>query len=166
MKKFRYVGAYGKKHRCAAVPYIGDLFQGDEVFHDEESKLLRFSRPGYDPVEATDKALDVLHGDEFCADLTCEHRFASGECCQNKPTDGGVLCKFHAKLANMKQKSQRESINPSDSPQTPFYGADTALAAEPQSLHMPTAAAPSNVFAMPGPEDAVAKNCHTVENPV
>ena len=112
MKKYRFVGngTYGGRSRAAFVPYIGYLFRGDEVFHDEEAKVLRFVRPNMPPVEATDQALSVLHGGEFNAELTCEHRFFSGEGCAKKPLDGSTFCSFHKPKSKAATTPARPSL--------------------------------------------------------
>lgn len=117
MKKFRYIGEYGKRQRGGFVPHIGIVFYQDEVFYDEEHKLIRFARPATDPVPATAEALSVLHGEDFSSEVTCEHRHATGDGCRKPPVEGSRFCQFHDRLAR-KRVVNPEPVAEPELPQT------------------------------------------------
>lgn len=126
MKKYRFVGngTYGGRSRAAAVPYIGDLYRGDEVLHDEEAKLLRFTRPCMEPLEATEQRLTILRGTDFNAEVSCEHRFASGDACAKRPLDGSKFCAFHDKMNQKAQSAVERIIVPNKVPLPPELVSD------------------------------------------
>mgnify|MGYP001568094330 CR=1 FL=1 len=95
-KRFKYVGAYGRRHAAAFCDGIGSLYYGEIVRLDEEAGMFRFDRQGMDPVPVSPRALEMLRGGEFeCAESFCAHQFMNGDYCMSPPIAGDEYCSFH-----------------------------------------------------------------------
>lgn len=113
----RYIGAYGRKHRTAFVPGVGNLYLNELVDVDRDKNEVRHVASGIKLNDLTADALATLYGDEFVsADTDCTYTLASGAVCEKKRVAGTVYCELHGMLAGVGTPRLVENIPPVESP--------------------------------------------------